>query len=359
MSAISPRRTWTRESRPALRVLIVDDSALARAAIGHTILARSDMELAGKLSNVSTALDFLRENNVDIILLDNEMPGQTGIEALPELIKISHGARIIMLSGNCSEGSEAAVRALALGASDVISKPSAYNYGTSFAEALTGRLWRLALPNHARAARDVSYSLRPIAPGFRMTCLGIGASTGGIHALGEMLGENRPKLGVPILVTQHLPASFIPYFAKQLARVTSLPVEIGTNGMRLLPDHIYIAPGEHNLLCERRAPDVVGITLSDTTDDLQPLPAVDPMLQSMAKCYGDGAVAVILTGMGRDGTIGARHIVESGGMLIAQDEASSVVWGMPGSVARAGLASALMPAHHICGFLKQYTQVPA
>ncbi|MEO8722162.1 MAG: chemotaxis protein CheB [Sphingobium sp.] len=335
----------------------MDDSVVARSFLGKILSGYDDMEVVAKVANIISALDYLRGNKVDFVLLDNEMPGKTGIEALPELIALAQGAYIVMLSGNCSEGSEAAVRALALGASDVITKPSAHDYNKDFSEGLIRRLTRLKLPQNILSSSEITPVARPVRPQFRMTCLGLGSSTGGIHALGEFFSGIKQPLGVPILITQHLPASFIPYFAKQLERMTAMPVHIGAEGMRLMPDMIYVAPGENNMLCRRRGRDIVEITLSNTIVDLQPMPAVDPMLQAMAECYGSGAAAAILTGMGRDGTIGAQQIVHVGGIVIAQDEASSVVWGMPGSIARAGLASALLPAHQMCGFLKQYTRV--
>lgn len=243
MSAISPWREWSQKDRPPRKVLIVDDSVVARSFLGKIFDDQPDMDVVGKVANIGSALHYLDGNRVDFVVLDNEMPGQTGIEALPDLIGRAQGAYIVMLSGNCSEGSEHAVRALALGASDVITKPSAHDYSKEFSAALIRRLQRLTMPQNIPVQDNDAPELRPVRAPFRMECLAVGSSTGGIHALGEFFSGHKQRLGVPILITQHLPASFIPYFARQLERMTTLPVQIGAAGMRLMPDQIYIAPG--------------------------------------------------------------------------------------------------------------------
>ncbi|MDX3910019.1 MAG: chemotaxis protein CheB [Sphingobium sp.] len=336
----------------ALRVLIVDDSVVARTVLERILTAHEGFLVAHKTNNAQQALDFLARKPVDLILLDVEMPGQSGIVALPKILEAGNGAKVIILSGNCQEGSAVAVEALALGASDILSKPDRGSFGDQFARALLGRMERIF-----GAERDDDSSaaihLRQPSGERAIACIGVGASTGGIHALGQLFAGMTVPMGVPILVTQHLPPSFIPYFATQLARMTSLPVKVAEQSEILMADQIYVAPGEANLGCRRTWNGQIAVALSSDRTPLSSLPAVDPMFMAIARCYGSGAVGVVLTGMGRDGTSGAGHIVDGGGIVIAQDEASSVVWGMPGSVARAGLATALLPPEKIMPFATQ------
>lgn len=346
------------DQRAPHRVLIVDDSVVARAVLERILSAHAQFHVAHKTNNARQALDFLNGHSVDLVLLDVEMPGQSGIAALPAILKAGRGAKVIILSGNCEEGSAAAVEALALGASDIMSKPTHGSFGDQFARALVGRMARIL--GEGRQASGVSaISLRQ-SPGHReITCIGVGASTGGIHALGRLLEGMARPMGVPILITQHLPPSFIPYFATQLSRMTNLAVKLAEEGEALKADQIYIAPGEAHLGCRRNWGGQVTVALSEERAPLSSFPAVDPMFMAMARCFGAGAAGIILTGMGRDGTAGAAHIVDGGGMVIAQDEDSSVVWGMPGSIARAGLASALLPPEKIMGFTAQYSATTA
>lgn len=349
---------YIRTERP--RLLIVDDSVVVRSAISHIMSSRGDVIVAEKLPHMAAATSYLRENRVDVILLDHEMPGQNGVDGLPEILALAKGARVAIMSGHCARGSEAAVRALALGASDVIQKPRLAEFNDGFADMLAKKLWQLAIPEATPQNVEHDVILRAIPPEFRLDCLGIGASTGGIYALGQLLGQAHAGLGVPVLVTQHLPETFTRYFAEQLARMTSLPVSVAETGKELRPDHIYVAPGNANFLCERKARGRVVVKLSDEkASPLDPLPAVNLMFSAMADAYGAGAAGIILTGMGRDGTAGARKIAAAGGLIVAQDKDSSVVWGMPGYAARAGLASALLAPADMLPYLRSHARVPA
>ncbi|CAH0351013.1 chemotaxis response regulator protein-glutamate methylesterase [soil metagenome] len=339
------------------RVLIVDDSVVARTVLERILAAHGGFVVTQKTSNAQQALDALSREPVDLVLLDVEMPGQSGIVALPAILKAGRGAKVIILSAICEEGSAKAVEALALGASDILSKPDHGSFGDQFARALLGRIVRIVGSEHEDT--PASIRLRADNGHSNISCLGVGASTGGIHALGQLFAGMTAPLGVPILITQHLPPTFIPYFAKQLARMTNLPVKVAEDGEVLTPDKVYIAPGEANLGCRRSWNGQIIVALSADRTPLSALPAVDPMFMAMARCYGSTATGVVLTGMGRDGTVGAGHIVDAGGMIIAQDEPTSVVWGMPGSVARAGLATALLPPEKIMAFVAQHSMVMA
>lgn len=340
---------WSEDG--VVRTLIVDDSVVVRTVIERILTAGRGFAVTHKTNSAEHALGYLSEHEVDLVLLDIELPGQSGLMALPAILRTSPQAKVVILSGNCGEGSAAAVEALALGASDILAKPGSGSFGEHFPQALIERLSRL----FSGAAAPVS--VRPFQPAGPeqaaqpLACLGIGASTGGIHALGQLFAGLAAPLGVPILLTQHLPVSFTYYFAQQLDRMTFLRVKVAEPGEILMPDTVYVAPGNANLQLRRGLHDRVFVTLDPQRTPAGNLPGVDPMFASMAQAYGGGAAGVVLTGMGRDGTVGAREIVAAGGWIVAQDEASSVVWGMPGSIAGEGLHCALLEPHAIMDFV--------
>ncbi|MET0372032.1 MAG: chemotaxis protein CheB [Sphingobium sp.] len=344
MNAVVPILASPENQIRRVRTLVVDDSVVVRTVIERMLNGHGGFPVVHKTNSAEQALAFLRGQPVDLVLLDIELPGLSGLAALPEILRANPGGKVVILSGNCEAGSAVAVEALAVGASDIVSKPGSGSFGDQFSFQLIERLSRL----FEAGSPPVSHVVPPTQPlpdkaAQAMTCLGIGASTGGIHALAQLFGGLAEPIGVPILVTQHLPASFTVYFAQQLARMTSLRVKVAEHGDMLLPDTVYVAPGDANLGCRRGLQGRVSIILDPERTPSGNLPGVDPMFASMAKAFGAGAAAIVLTGMGRDGTAGARAIVAAGGWVVAQDEASSVVWGMPGSIAGAGLGCALMP----------------
>lgn len=336
-----------------IRLLIVDDSVVARSVLERIVGQDGRFEVCEKAPSAAAALAYLGNHSVDVILLDVEMPEQSGLAALPEILRKSGNAKVIILSGSCGQGSAAAIEALAMGASEIMSKPGSNAFCGQFSGRLIERLIKLGRRSvlHGRDEPPSPVPLRKQRGRAPLGCLGVGASTGGIHALGQLFEGLGSGLGVPILLTQHLPPSFMPYFATQLARMTSMPVKIAEEGDILRPDRVYIAPGEANLTCRRWRNGHVSVVLDAERKPFASLPGVDPMFAAMADCYGAGAVAVVLTGMGRDGTAGAEKIVAAGGWIVAQDAATSVVWGMPGSVARAGLASATLPPERIGSYI--------
>lgn len=335
-----------------IRVLIVDDSVVVRTVIERILAEHPRFKAVHKTGSAEQALSYLAGAAVDLILLDIELPGQSGLAALPSILKSSPQAKVVILSGNIEAGSAAAIEALALGASDIMSKPDSGSFGAAFPDALIDRLVRLfGHVEHDAAPSASAPRLQQTVARAPLACLGIGASTGGIHALGQLFGGLRGPLGVPILVTQHLPASFTLYFAHQLGRMTSLPVRVAQAGDPLRPDTVYVAPGDASLVCRPGLHGRSSLTLDPVRTPAGNLPGVDPMFASMAKTFGAGAAGIVLTGMGRDGTRGAQDIVAAGGWIVAQNEASSVVWGMPGSVTTAGLSCALLPPGAIMDFI--------
>jgi two-component system chemotaxis response regulator CheB len=331
------------------RVLVVDDSAVARAVLTRVIDATPNFAVAGVVGDADAARAFLLSNRVDIILLDIDMPGVSGLMALPDLLVAGRGARVLVVSSACDEGGATTIQALALGAADTLVKPGIGNFAGRFVYLLRERLERLAGVSAERGdgmandqPRSGSVSVEQPFAGFAPAIMAVAASTGGIHALSRLLRHLPVASPVPMLITQHLPATFMPYFAAQVALLSGRPCEVAADRTRVLPGRIYVAPGHAHIRC---VPMIEGaaIRLSDEAVASGCRPSADPMLQSVGDGWGPAALAVVLSGMGRDGAEGARTLKAAGGRLIAQDRETSVVWGMPGAVVRAGLADAVMP----------------
>lgn len=326
---------------PPAQVLIVDDSVVARSVLGRMVDGTRRFRVAAALSDVRAALDYLAQHRVDIVLLDIDMPGIDGLTALPDVIAAGHGAKVLIVSSSADEGAAVTVQALALGAADTLVKPGIGTFGGRFAEVLEERLSRLVEP-HAEPAAHAPASFSPVTAPNDFDIVAIGASTGGIHALSQFLRAIPASFQVPILVTQHLPISFMSYFAAQLAVLGSRPCEVASDRMRVRPGRIIVAPGDAHMRVVRMS-DGWSVRLSDEKSLSGCMPSVDPMFESIAEVFGKRALAVVLSGMGRDGAEGAKRLVEAGAKILVQDRASSVIWGMPGAVANAGHASAVLP----------------
>jgi two-component system chemotaxis response regulator CheB len=325
------------------RVLIVDDSAVARAALSRFITGSGRFQLAAAVPDAQRAMAFLRAETVDLILLDLVMPHQNGIDALPELLKAGGGARVLVVSSAAAAGAEVTMRALALGAADTLVKPSIGAFATRFGETLLARLDLLATPGEPSATPRRTTVMTP--PPF--DAVAIGASTGGIHALASLLAQVPKHMTQPIVITQHLPPSFSPFFAAQVGTSAQRLCRVGEERGRVCAGEVLIAPGDAHLLLARLPDGSVGTQLSQAPSPTGNRPSVDPMFTSMAAVYGPRLLAIVLTGMGRDGLEGAHAVRAAGGTIVVQDRESSVVWGMPGAVARAGLADAVLAPHEI------------
>lgn len=334
-----------------IRLMIVDDSLIARSVLARLIEAGEDLEIVASLPGARQAIEALQTETVDVILLDLEMPGMGGLEALPLIIKAARGARILVVSSHTAEGTEQTLSALALGAADTLNKPDRGQFKGAYPEALLGKI--RALARHATAPKPIlakAGSAHPLrtAPMTRPGILAIGASTGGIHAMRLLLDALPPPIGIPILVTQHLPPQFMPVFARQLEMASGYHTVVAEDEMPLTPDQIIVAPGKAHLTICKQA-DRLQVRLDNSKSVSGFTPSVDPMFASVAEAFGRRALGVLLSGMGRDGVIGAERIVEVGGTIMAQDELSSSVWGMPRAAAEAGLASAILPPDEIAG----------
>ncbi|MFA5968529.1 MAG: chemotaxis protein CheB [Sphingomonas sp.] len=333
------------DGSPEPRLLIVDDSAVARAVLTRMIAAEGRYEVAGAVTDVPAALAFLARHRVDAIMLDIELPGVDGLTALPDLIVAGQGAKVLIVSSTCDEGAAATIRAMTLGAADTLVKPGAGHLAGRFARALDAKLARLLQDNGDLDQAPLIPVMPPVGkPDFDIVA--IGASTGGIHAMSHLLRAIPVSFGQPILITQHLPASFMPYFAAQLAVLAGRPCDVATDHMRIKPGRIIIAPGSGHIHCVA-ASDGVAIRLGAEAMPSGCLPSVDPMFETVARVYGKRALAIVLSGMGRDGADGARHVAEAGGTVVVQDKGSSVVWGMPGAVVSSGIPHQVMSPEQI------------
>jgi two-component system chemotaxis response regulator CheB len=336
-----------------IRVLIVDDSRLFRSAVEQALSGHPDIQVVGSVFNGEKALDFIRNSPPDVVTLDVEMPGLDGVSTLEQIEVFnagrSHGQHVgvIMLSALTRRGAEVTIRALEAGAFDFVTKPSGPSPEANLAalrDSLLSRIRACArthiqgrvvsgVPPPPTPAIPTSRGARQRAP---VSIIAIGASTGGPRALATVLSDLCPKVSVPIMVVQHMPPNFTQSLAESLARQTRHSVVEAGDGMNLRTARVFIAPGgRHMVLRGPAAAPTIG--LSDAPPENGCRPSADVLFRSVAATYGAGVLAIILTGMGNDGTVGLGAIRRGGGYVIAQDEASSVVWGMPGSAVQAGV----------------------
>jgi two-component system chemotaxis response regulator CheB len=362
---------------PAIvRVLICDDSYTIRAVIARILRSDPAIEVAGLAADGEKAAEMLRRGGIDVVVLDVEMPVMDGMTALPLLLKIDPTVRIIMASALTTLGGTIAMQALQAGAADYVPKPASHQADEFAREILAkvkgqARLRRLgvavrsqrtpvpAIATTRGAALSVpaalqtagAIALRP-ASGRSPLLLAIGSSTGGPQALFSFFAALAKPLPVPIIVTQHMPPLFTRSLAEHIQRLGKRSCREAEDDESLLPDHILIAPGDRHLTIQATDRGL-RTRITDDPPENSCRPAVDPMLRSAALACGGRVLAVILTGMGQDGLLGSQNLVEAGGSILAQDEASSVVWGMPGAVARAGLCHAVLSIDELASKVTQ------
>ncbi|GGK82800.1 protein-glutamate methylesterase/protein-glutamine glutaminase [Mangrovihabitans endophyticus] len=377
-----------------ISVLVVDDSVVIRKLVADALSGDPKIKVVGTASNGHLAQAKIDQLKPDAITMDIEMPQMDGIAAVKELRKRHPRIPVIMFSTLSAAGASATLEALAAGATDYVTKPS--NVG-SISQSIAAVREQLVPKIHALAGkpqggpsglatgplrRPAGPAVAPARPGTlgaapgrtgsppvrpgpakppgraparrgpqgRIDLIAIGSSTGGPDALTKVLQAMPAELPVPIVVTQHMPPVFTRMFAERLDRSTALTVVEAADGMELAPGRAYIAPGDKHLVLHRRGTAIM-TQLSGAPPENSCRPAVDVMFRSVAQIYGASAFAAVLTGMGYDGRDGARVLREAGAEILAQDEASSVVWGMPGAVVTAGLADDVQPLEQIASAL--------
>lgn len=352
---------------PGIRVLIVDDSVVIRKVLGEALATDSEIELAGSAPDGNIALAKIPLLKPDIVTLDVEMPGKSGIETLAAIRKDHPKLPVIMFSTLTERGATVTLEALALGASDYVTKPS----NTGSVEQTRARIRSELIPKikglcrRAPATSPVTpaaipkTSPHPAAihhrPSSRIDILAIGTSTGGPNALAEVLPLLSKDLPVPVVVVQHMPPLFTRFLAERLDKQSSIRIREGEDGGLLRPGEAWIAPGDFHMKVARDGEDV-RLRMNQDPPENSCRPAVDVLFRSVARTFGANAMAVVLTGMGSDGVKGCEEIKSAGGQVVVQDEASSVVWGMPGGVASAGLADSILPLAEVAREVERRVQ---
>lgn len=366
-----------RRSSPAspnsdpIRVMVVDDSAVVRGLITRMLEEETGFAVVASVGNGQMAISALERHDIEVVILDIEMPVMDGLTALPLLLKADPDLQVIMASTLTLKNADVSMRALEAGAADYIPKPTSsreISGGADFKHELLSKVRALGSVRRrnprvaSRAATAaprstapmparVPFPLYPNAGSITLRqgsvempdVIAIGSSTGGPQALFSLLGALKPgSLHQPILITQHMPPTFTTILAEHISRISGWEAAEGKDGEPVRGGRIYIAPGDFHMVVEVRGGEKV-IRLNKNPPENFCRPSVDPMLRSMAAVWGRKILTVILTGMGSDGLKGGRVVVETGGAVIAQDEATSVVWGMPGAVASAGICSAVLP----------------
>ncbi len=331
----------------AIRVLVCDDSAVMRTLIARTLEDDPEVRVVARAPNGARAVEEVTRQPIDVVVLDVEMPVMDGLGALPLLLRAAPGLRVVMASTLTIRGAEVTLRALRLGAADYVGKPSGIDGQSreAFRRDLLGKVKALGSRRSSTLApaeaERVSLALLP-RPAASPRLLAVGSSTGGPQALIALMGSLGRTFPVPVVLTQHMPAAFTPILAEHLNRAGGLPCAEARDGEVLQAGRVYIAPGDQHLLVERgREGSRARLTATPPINYCRP--SVDPMLESAARAYDGRVLVLMLTGMGRDGLNGTRVVIAGGGTAIAQDEASSVVWGMPGAIAHAGLCHAILP----------------
>lgn len=354
----------------AYRVMVVDDSAVIRGLLSRALEEDPEIAVVASVANGQMAVSSVGRSEVEVVVLDIEMPVMDGLTALPKLLEARPGVQVVMASTLTRKNADISMKAMRAGAADYVTKPSSGSELTSadsFKRELTAKVKALGANARRRlgppkvASPAVAATPRPVAAPRQVTlrrppmttprALAIGSSTGGPQALLKVLGELKGPLEIPVFVTQHMPATFTTLLAEHIARVSGRPAREATDGEPLVAGTVYVAPGDWHMRAEQ-TPAGVRLRVDQGPPENFCRPSVDPMLRSLVPIYGSRLLTVILTGMGSDGLKGCQGVVGAGGGVIAQDEASSVVWGMPGAVATNGLCYAVLPLDRIADHLK-------
>lgn len=349
---------------PRTRVTVVDDSAVIRGLVARWLTEAGGFEVVSTAANGRLAVEAVERSKPDIVVLDIEMPEVDGLAALPLILKAHPAAKVIVISTLTHRNAEISLKCMSLGAVDYLAKPESARVSgaaSEFQRNLIERLRALSAPK-TRSSRPAAVTtaqapvrvpqVRLATAATRPQCLVIGASTGGPRAVEKVLSDLRPALArIPVLIVQHMPPMFTAVFAEHMQSLLSIPCREAREGDPVLPGTILVAPGGRHMGLSQADGKPV-IRLGDEPPENFCRPAVDVLFREAASVYGASALALVLTGMGSDGTQGARQLSKAGAAVIVQDEATSVVWGMPGSIAKAGLARDILPLEAIGPSLK-------
>ncbi len=360
------------------RVMVVDDSAVIRGMITRIVESDPAIKVVASAQNGEVALRLYEEHKPDVVILDIEMPVMDGITALTELLKRHRDAKVIMCSTLTQANAEISMKAMSIGAIDYIPKPTSTSEINNSADfharvlELVGSFGkrRTAAQSHPVQVKPsplktsseatkggfimpgagAQFPLRPMpTPMWRPRILAVGASTGGPQALFEFFKPLKGIKDIPVVITQHMPPTFTALLAQHITQQTGVPCVEAEEGMPLLPGRAHLAKGGLHMIVKKNDAGQLVLHLDDGPQENFCKPAVDPMLRSLIPFYGRDILTVILTGMGSDGMLGAKTVTETGGYVYAQDQATSVVWGMPGAVAMAGICSQVLPIKEIGG----------
>jgi len=348
-----------------IRVLVVDDSVVVRKVLCDALATDPEIEIAGSAADGSIALSKMALLKPDVVTLDVEMPVRSGIETLIEIRKLNPKLPVIMFSSLTERGAAITLDALALGASDYVTQP----HSTGSLEETRKRIQHELIPRVKALCREAK-KIAESPPGSkcaktevnrvarerkqtnlssgRIEVVAIGASTGGPNALAAILPAIRKDFPVPIVVVQHMPPLFTRLLAERLQKQSAIQIREGTEGAVLKVGDAWIAPGDFHMTVQRNER-VVKLVMTKEPPENSCRPAVDVLFRSVARTYGATALGVVLTGMGSDGLSGAKQLKAAGGQIVVQGEASSIVWGMPGQVASAGLADGVYGLEEIMG----------
>lgn len=369
-----------------INVMLVDDSALVRGFIGRTLESDPDIKIIASVGDGEQGVNAASKYHPDIVVLDIEMPVMDGITALPKILQASPGVRVVMCSTLSVRNAEITLKAFQLGATECIAKPSnsseiygAGDFKGEIIRVIKALGKRKDAPHPAANAAapapgtlatapsagmfagghgttlksKTPFELRKHLPGeiFRPNLLAIGSSTGGPQALFKVI-SNFQNLNVPIIITQHMPATFTKILAQHITMHTNVPTFEGENGMPIESGKAYVAPGGFHMTFVKKD-NQIQVVLNEGPQENFCKPSVDPMIRSAMSIWGSKFLTVILTGMGSDGLPSCKQLVEAGGRVIAQDQETSVVWGMPGAVATHGLCTSVLPVQDIGPHVRQ------
>ncbi|MEH6546087.1 MAG: chemotaxis response regulator protein-glutamate methylesterase [Sneathiella sp.] len=368
-------------ARDPYRVMVVDDSAVIRGFLTRWLNMEDDIQVVASANNGIAALRECEKFKPEIIILDIEMPEMDGMTALPQLIAMDPDLQVIMASTLTRRNADVSLRALSIGAADYIAKPESTRVNDekdAFQHGLTEKVRVLGAARRGREETADKPVLRPTSvqpsnlqglakltgakapivlratgPVLAPQIIAIGSSTGGPQALFQLFEQLKGKTNLPIVITQHMPATFTALLAEHLNKIYDKEVVEAKDGEKIVDGRVYVAPGDWHMTIQREGIDTV-IRLNQEPPENFCRPSVDPMLRSLLSVYNNRVLTVILTGMGHDGLNGCQKLAEANAIVIGQDEETSVVWGMPGAVANAGVCNSVVPLQNIAASIEGY-----